>query len=175
MNETTQATAITGMKEAEVLPLLPSVIPPEELLRLLPPITSVWVPAQYPETTETEEAALVRFIRFLPVSPQLDQHGILFLTRFVAPCFEGRDGVVVTPGQIVEAWDRHFARHQRTTTVPIVVASLRVIFGTAKVLVIGQLEIEHDATTGTLTVRRNAENYSRLLEFLVLLDGEVLA
>lgn len=149
--------------------------PMESLANLMPPIVSVWVPAHWRDMTETEDAALERFVRFLPVSPQLDHHGLLFLTRFVAPFFEGQDGVQVVPEQVVEAWDRHFARHQRPTTLPIVLASLRVIFGTAKVLVIGQLEIEHDATTGTLTLRRNAENYSRLLEFLVLLDGEVLA
>lgn len=174
MNASTETTT-TADTEAEELPPTPSLIPTEELIRLLPPITSVWVPAQCRELTEAEDAALVRFIRFLPVSPQLDSIGVTFLTRFVAPFFEGRDGVVVTPEQIVEAWDRHFAKHQRTTSVPNVLASLRVIFGSANVLVIGQLEAEHDAKTGTLTLRRNAENYDRLLEFLVLLDGEVLA
>lgn len=174
MNGSNETTTTTAGKEAEVV-TTPTITPTEELTRSLPPITSVWVPVQYRETTEAEDVALRRFIRHLPVSPQLDHHGLLFLTRFVEPFFEGRDGVVVTPQQIVGAWDRHFAKRHNTTTVPVVVASLRVIFGAEKMLVIGQLEIEHDATTGQLTVRRNAENYSRLLEFLVQLDGEALA
>lgn len=174
MNDSNETTTTTAGKEAEMLPMPPTITSTEDLTRSLPPITSVWVPVQYRETTEAEDVALQRFIRHLPVSPQLDHHGLLFLTHFVAPFFEGRDGVVVTPQQIVGAWDRHFAKRHNTTTVPVVVASLRVIFGAEKVLVIGQVEIEHDATTGRLTVRRNAENYSRLLEFLVQLDGEVL-
>ena len=161
--------------EAEVVPTAPTIIPTEELLRLLPPVTSVWVPAQLRDLTATEDAALERFIRHLPVSSQLDSIGLLYLTRLVAPFFEGQDGIIVSPQQIVEAWDRHFTRHHNTTTVPIVATCLRLIFGSANVLVIGQLEIERDAATGTLTLRRNAENYNRLLEFLVLLDGEVLA
>lgn len=175
MNATADTTTTTVNNEAEALPTTPTITPTEELTSSLPPITSVWVPVQYRETTEAEDVALRRFIRHLPVSPQLDHHGLLFLTHFVAPFFEGRDGVVVTPQQIVGAWDRHFAKRHNTTTVPKVLGSLRVIFGAEKVLVIGQLEIEHDATTGQLTVRRNAENYSRLLEFLVQLDGEALA
>lgn len=174
MNDSNETTTTTAGKEAEMLPTPATITPTEELIRSLPPITSVWVPVQYRETTEAEDVALERFIRHLPVSPQLDHHGLLFLTRFVEPFFEGRDGVVVTPQQIVAAWDRHFARHQRPTTVPMVLASLRVIFGPTNVLVVGQLEIEHDAATGKLTLRRNAENYDRLLEFLVLLDGEAL-
>ena len=175
MNATADTTTTTVNNEAEALPTTPTITPPDELLRLQPPLTSVWVPVQFRDTTEAEDVALERFIRHLPVSPQLDHHGLVFLTSFIAPFFEGRDGVVVTPQQIVGAWDRHFAKRHNTTTVPKVLASLRVIFGAEKVLVIGQLEIEHDATTGQLTVRRNAENYSRLLEFLVQLDGEALA
>jgi hypothetical protein len=175
MNTAIETTTTSQTEGARILPPPTTSAPTEELLRRLPPLTSVWVPAQLRELTATEDAALERFIRHLPVSSQLDSIGLLYLTRLVEPFFEGCDGVVVTPQQIVEAWDRHFARHNNTSTVPKVLASLRVIFGTAKVLVVGQLEIEHDATTGTLTLRRNAENYSRLLEFLVLLEGEVLA
>lgn len=186
-NTTTTADQLEPVLNAPVIPRTRSidgtalmsstvtVTPSEELVRLLPPLTSVWVPARMRDMTEAEDAALARFIRYLPVSPLLDHHGLLFLTRLVVPFFEGRDGVQVTPSQIVDAWGRHFARHHNTTTVPIILASLRVIFGPANVLVVGQVEIEHDATTGTLTLRKNAENYSRLIEFLLLLDGEVLA
>lgn len=172
MNTAIETTPTTAC--AETLPTTPTIIPTEELIRRLPPLTSVWVPAQLRELTATEDAALERFIRHLPVSSQSDSIGLLYLTRLVAPFFEGQDGIIVSPEQIVEAWDRHFVKRQNTTTVPKILACLRVIFGTARVLVIGQLEIEHDATTGQLTVRRNAENYNRLLEFLVQLDGEVL-
>jgi len=175
MNVITETATTSQTEGAKILPPPTTSAPTEELLRRLPPLTSVWVPAQLRELTATEDAALERFIRHLPVSSQLDSIGLLYLTRLVEPFFEGRDDVIVSPQQIVDAWDRHLARHHNTSTVPKVLTSLRVIFGTAKVLVIGQVEIEHDATTGTLTLRRNAENYNRLLEFLVLLDGEVLA
>ncbi|MFA6544629.1 MAG: hypothetical protein WCS99_09410 [Limisphaerales bacterium] len=175
MNEIAENSTSTACNEADVPPVTPTIIPTEELIRLLPSITSVWIPAQFGERTEAENRAMKQFIRFLPVSSKLDSTGLLYLTRLVAPFYEGRDGAVVLPQQIVEAWDRHFVKYQRTTSVPMVLASLSVIFGAEKVLVIGQIEIEHDATTGQLTLRRNVENYNRLLEFLVLLDGEMLA
>ncbi|NBV23923.1 MAG: hypothetical protein EBS05_18645 [Proteobacteria bacterium] len=175
MNATTETTA-TVNGEAEKLPTTPATTTPtEELLRLLPPTISVWVPKQLRDTTEAEDRAMERFVRFLPVSPQLDSTGLTFLTRFVAVYFEGRDGVAVSPQQVVEAWDRYFVKHQHPTTLPIVRESLRAIFGSINMLVIGQLEIEHNATTGTMTLRRNIENYYRLIEFLGLLDGEMLA
>ena len=154
----------------------PLMVPDDSLASSIPSLTNVWIPLGWVEFDEDRRKALDRFLRYLPVSAHLKPEDLVFLHLFAAPFFNG-EPVVVTPLQLKQSFDRYCAKRHKTTTVELVVAGMRQAFAATNSLVFGQFEAEFNCTSNELTLRFNADNHVRLVDFLCGLiqgaDGEV--